>query len=245
MKSIFITDNKKAYKLAKKYQPILLQGWHSIRDGLTPILLGKSETILSNLNMHIDNPVLYYSVRENDEAYFILYMKYHPFDYSLNNWPIIGKLIRKLDSHRHDTECFCLKVFKGNKRVDCVSVFHYQHLYEKDICKDSKKPLIYFEPEGHGIIPIYLKTFQKTCLKEDVRIYHKYKLENMLGWSKKYWNKLKEEFNAYGVKMPDEHFDAMLKLHTAVGRKAKLGHHEVGDIWNNPEKLFTLKESGI
>lgn len=243
-----ITDPKRAYYIASKCKAIICQEWKSVKDGITAVALGSAPKVLSNLMALVDDPVLYFSVRENDEVYFIMYMVYHPFDYSEFNFdfPLVGEaisgLIQKWDSHRHDTEVFVLKKYKKSNRVDCISVFHYQFIFKKGIESD-KKVYILIQKEGHGIKPITKEDFIKTCLSKDVRTYHKYRLENMLEWTEKNWENLRKEFNSYGVKMPDEHYDGVLKLNTHIGRVKRLkGSHLPGDLWYKPELTFNQME---
>jgi hypothetical protein len=211
-----VVDSKRALILARKYAPIIYQGWKSILDCIVPVQFGDANDVKSRLFREAEKPTLYYGVREDRYYYYLFYMIYHAFDWSSSRvW-----LIRVLDSHRHDTESVLFRVHKSklNGPIDVCTIFHHEFIFE--INTDRR---VVIEPEGHGIKP-----YTKMKPTRNYLVYQHYEFFDLNTLDRKEWNSWKREFN--GAKMPDEHYDR------AFPRRG----HKKGDIWRQPNRVFEI-----
>lgn len=166
----------------------------------------------------IEKPTLYYSIREDTEHWYAYYMKYHPFDWSSSSF----RLIRLLDSHKHDSEGILFRVNKKNRRIDTITVYHYDFLFAS---KTDKSVTI--EREGHGIHPHSLRKPKGKYL-----LYNSFSYVNLNAQTERWWAKTKAAFGK-NAKMPDEQFASRVLGSPSLRRRNKRG-----DIFLRPEVLF-------
>ena len=229
-----ITDNKKAWGFATAHCPVLWQEVKDIRDLLTPVLLGEI-SVLETANIlvrEIAKPTLYYRVQEDDEFIYLLYMVYHPFDWSDSKIPLVAKL----DSHRHDTETISIRVAKraglfrkvGRRDIGCFA--HNSIFFRKDATLD-----FYIEPKGHGIHPL---TDQALIDNRNILRYGKLKLIGFGEIPESELLGMKADINRCGVNFPDQHID--MHLHLQFRKPPE--NHVPGDLWDRPDMVFHLAE---
>lgn len=212
-----VIESELARSLAIHFSPTIYQEWSSIKDCLTPLVLDK-DVMLEKLAEIIEEPTLYYSIREDDDHWYAYYMKYHPFDWSNSGFC----LIRLLDSHKHDSEGMLFRIQKKSERIDVVTVYHYDFLFASSI--DRK---VTIEREGHGIYPYSLYKPVGSNL-----VYKSFSYVNLNDQNKRWWNEVREAFGG-NAKMPDEQFASRVLGSPSLRRKNKRG-----DIFLRPEVLF-------
>ena len=212
-----IVHSKEAFSLARRFRPTVYQEWSSIKDFLCPLMLQKNVS-LSDFAKAIENPTLYFSVREDEQYWYAYYMKYHPFDWSDNRFFII----RLLDSHRHDDEGLLFRVSKKTNRIDVITVCHYDFLFYSNT--DRR---VTIERHGHGIHPYAIRKPYGKYLR-----YNSFSYVNLNDKSERWWQEVKIAFSS-NVKMPDEQFASRVLGSPSLRRRNKRG-----DIFLRPEVLF-------
>lgn len=207
--------------LATFYAPKIYQEFNSVFDLITPISLQKVEEVIKDFAKIASRPVLYFGAKEDSTYYYLYYMVYHPFDISQSSI----KLIRKWDSHRHDTEGVLIRANKVTNKRDAITVSHCEFLTQKGF--DGR---LVIEANGHGIRP-----YNETGPSGNYVVYENYEFEDLGQYPKSKWELLRSNFGG-GVKMPDEQHD------TGIGN---IRNNRRGDIWNRPDVLFkNLKLKG-
>jgi len=230
-----ITDNEESLTLAKTYKPIIYQEWQDIRDFLTPLMFKtvNGESILTDERQQlldiieeIKKPTLYYKAMEDQYWWYICYVVYHPWDWS--DHPI--GFIRKMDSHRHDTESILLRIERsrplfGRRGIGICTVHHSSFIFKRHSDRQ-----VYIQPQGHGIKPL-----EPKMLKEDRNFirYTNYDFVNWANIKKPEWEKLRQKLK--GVNLPDKQFDGQMNLRF---RNRGEDNHRPGDIWKRPDALF-------
>jgi len=228
-----IKDDSESKELVSKYRPIIYQEWKDIRDCLTPLILGgvQDETSrLTDIINGIKQPTLYYKVMEDDSWYYVATVVYHPWDWS--DHPIA--FIRKLDSHRHDTESILMRIEKnkawlGPRRIDICTMFHTSFMFKRH--SDRK---VHIQSEGHGITPFNPKKLKEEC--NFIR-YTQYDFVSWANVKKPEWEELRTKLK--GVNLPDRQFDGQLSLRF---RSRGEMNHRPGDNWKRPDILFRQAE---
>jgi len=232
-----ITDKKTAKTLAAEYCPIIWQELEAAQDFITPVLLGdiRPDGLSATILRYLRTPTLYYRVMQDSKYTYLLFMVYHPFDWSDCAIPIVNKL----DSHRHDTETILLRVAKpGNwglkkRRMDACCVFHKSFKFKRNSSGD-----FFIEAQGHGISPMssdYVNADRNIIRYShfDLVNFENIPQDTLLGW--------KDEFNKQGVNFPDQQYDSFMRRHFWRSKRDDL-RHDIGDIWSRPDRVFHCAE---
>jgi hypothetical protein len=83
-----IVDRESSFQFAKTYAPVIYQEYRSIFDLISPLNIEENRCIAySNIPELVEEPTLYFGVREDSDYYYILYMVYHSFDWSSSKIP--------------------------------------------------------------------------------------------------------------------------------------------------------------
>jgi len=227
---------RRAARIAARYRPVFIQGFEDLRDLIVPI-----PKDLTGPYRPTAVPEVYYSVKEDDECYYIIYAVYHRKDWSDK----FGGVIRnELDSHEHDFEGVLLRVAKrGSGRIDrvVVAVCHKDlevtqnyPWYALDL-KNFAHVWLAIEPQGHGI-GWYTDDYKSNCIQ-----YRDYKLVNMNS-SRFRWEELRKVFNPK-VNLPDQWDDWKIakwvkRTHPVI--KGKRITSSAGLIYTAPDVLIEL-----
>lgn len=217
-------EKELALEIARKYQPKIYQEIKDIKDFITPILLGElaEHAIIEQLK----NPILYFKSSEDFEFYYILFMIYHPFDYSTSS------VFKSLDEHRHDTESVLIRINKKTKTCTVATVSHHSFIFAR-----LPAPVVFVSAETHAIKPIDSVKIEN---KKMLMLYQDTPLDNMGEYTEKEIKVLTEEFNKTHVNFPTQMSDNVLKLQSINEREEF--KHEVGDIWYRPDRVFKSAE---
>lgn len=224
-----------AEQLVKQYPPVIYQQIKGVKDFLTPMFLDKLPTkedgsldtmrIDAALASLIEQPVLYYRVMEDDQYWYLLYMVYHPFDWSDAGW----SFIRDIDSHRHDTECILFRIHKKTVETTVCTVFHNSLLFKR-----QPDRAVCIQQEGHGIRPFDISMLYGV----NYMVYHQYELKDLASLDQVTLELMESEFKG-ATNMPGEQVDFILKLMTWTKRRDKA---EAGQIINAPDEVFVVAE---
>ena len=206
--------------IAGTYVPTIYQEYDSVFDLISPIRLESVEKVIENFAEIVSLPTLNFGVREDSEFWYIYYMVYHPYDVSFS--PI--KIIRKLDSHRHDTEGILLRVQKSTGVTDIITVSHF--LFK---CARKAQRSVVIEANSHAIRP-----YNGTDLGPRGN-YMVYKLFDLVDLNTLQetgdWERIRSDISKT-ASMPDEQYDNILSGSPSGHRINKRG-----DIWNRPDRL--------
>lgn len=197
-------------RICKMERPTFIQGYKRPYDRIVPIHVGE---FLPELE-----PTVYYSAKQDDERFYLLYCVFHWKDWSDSpGW------IGKLDTHQFDFEGALRIIHKNNGPEWVITVFHTQLRFYRTI-----QNVINIEPEGHGM-SMKAEFPYPTC-----RVYKDYKLEDIHEPKRFLWFKtdLREIFNRSGVNMPWQwnHW----KIRRKYGKKTD------GLIYRDPLELLRL-----
>lgn len=206
-------------KIAKRYKPVIEQGFKSLYDLLSPINFGE--------HIPMAQPTVYYSVKEDDNRYYILYAFYHYRD-----WSAAGGIVGELDEHRHDFEGALVVVSKISPISSRKVVATIKH-HEIPIRQCTHDPIaLEIEAEGHAV---HLWNGVLPASENHIR-YVDYDLCDMNDAPfQKQWEYIKKKFNETGVKMPDQW------NHYIIQRK--FGFKSDGLIYTDPAKFLELAQA--
>ena len=220
-----VVNQNRAWKIADRFKPFIIQGFQDIRDLITPIHFGDYIPSLP--------ATVYFSVKEDKEnkLTFVYYYFFHREDFSTSE----NYLIKKLDSHELDFEgvMMVLPYNLSSPFTHCQMLATQSHhdikIYDYPYMRYGRIGL-YIEPEGHGIT---------LCPIDNPPVDHisywNYGLTNMeTPRFQKAWPKYKEIFNKHGVTMPDQVNDFKIKR--------KFGRQSDGLIYTNPVKFIEYAE---
>ena len=225
MASKLIRNQGKASGIAHKHRPLIIHAHKSDKDYITPFIFDTDEIIMEMMSVLQKNPTLYYVVREDDEYYYCFYLVFHPFDWSDNRSP----LIRKLDSHKYDSESICMRVHKETEVIDIATVFHYRILFQENVGMG----VVFIEYGGHGIMPSRYCNFDVN--EVPIKVYLDYNLVSLANVTGGQWKIIKRLLN--GVQIPHEQGDGRW-LRNPIG----IIRHKRGDMFLRPDILFKKAE---
>lgn len=221
--SEIVVDPIRALKLAESFKPIIYQGWHGIKDFITPLMFDSPERLFLDIPNFLSPPTIYFLIREDLTYIYAYYLVFHPFDWSMNRNPII----KKLDSHLYDTEGLCFRHNKITGKLDVATVFHFRIKFAGDV-KDRR---VFIEPEGHGILP-FREGYLTRC--PNYILYSQYRLVDLQIVGDKQWERMKKIIAP--AKIPQEQYDNLwYKNQTGLP-------HRKGDMFLRPEMLFLKAE---
>jgi hypothetical protein len=212
-----IVQKDEARKIASAYCPIIYQEFSSILDLVTPFIFGSSESAKRSLPCEVENPTIYYGVREDEMWYYIYYLVYHPFDWTSSKfW-----LTKLLDQHRHDTEGILFRVSKLHENhVDACTVSHFRFLFETN--SDRR---VCIRRESHAIQPL---THGYPSGNYVIYTPGSYVLSHLRDFD---FERLHMELKK--VCLPDSQYDSGF-----IDSASKRIVNKRGDIWNRPEIVF-------
>lgn len=221
-----VVEPELADELGKTHSPIFVQGFNGLYDLITPL----------NLSDHFiptAKPTIYFSAKEDNQYYYLLYCVYHFRDWTTSR----SNVMQALDSHEHDLEGVLLVVHRDKHDPfwgdpcpysnPCVSVFHRTLFFRET---EEWRQHFAIEAEGHGIVP---GSDEKYHLIADSNcIYYKdYRLENINTEAfQAHVPRIKSIFNPGGVHWPDQW------NHWLIRRK--FGKRSDGLIYTDPQLLF-------
>ena len=216
-------EPSRARSLAEKHAPIIIQGYKSPYDAICPINMGEFIPTLE--------PVVYYSVKQDDDYFYCLYCVYHYKDWCDPD-KLGGYLRVMLDSHRHDFEGVLIAVPKfGVLRRWMACVFHNE-LKFYTLPYEAMGDTIAIEAEGHGIVNPKIEGCYVP--RPFLNYGREYRLFNMNTARRLDWlvQKVQLEFNENKVHMPWQwnHW----KINRKCGRKTD------GLIYRDPARLLKL-----
>lgn len=211
-----VVEPPRARDLAKKWRPVFCQGFEGLYDLIVPINFGD---FVANVK-----PQVYYSVKEDSEYFYILYAVYHYKDWATH-------VFKKLDSHRHDFEGTLRVINRDPYGKDAsafvITVFHYDFHFCHYPYADRLH--INIESKGHGQ---RLELFTSQ-IDGNHMFYRDYRMICMdAPRFRAQWAFMTKEFNANGVKMPDQWNDARIQR--------KFGKKTDGLIYTDPKQLLDL-----
>ena len=224
-----VRDTKISTELVKMYSPVVYQQVNtcserkfSLLDLLTSIQVAfmTEGEVNAKLPLLVEHPTLNFSVRQNDNFWFIYYLLYHPFDWS-NSRSTICKV---LDSHRHDTEAMLVRVLKKDKLVDLITVCHQVFLGKR-----NSNLWVTVESCGHGIRP-----YSKRALSGNYIAYKVFDLFDLNILSAEQLSDLSKVLGKYSF---ENQTDSRL-----VGSPSGTLVNKPGDIFHHPNKVFKVFE---
>ncbi len=214
IKPATVIPHKAAKKLAERYSPVFVQYYLDNRDQIAPVHFGSLTSVAY--------PTIYFSAKQDETHYYILYCVYHRKD-----WSSRGGLIGKLDSHNHDLEGALIVVDRTyGGIVQAASIFHNEIRFYSHLLRFRKSVIFSIQAEGHGI---FMESFINEM--QNQIWYMRYDLENLNEErvNKLFFGRWKEEFNKNGVSTPDQ-----------WGYVSKMGVKSKGLIYTDPLRLFNM-----
>lgn len=214
-----VKDKSRAMTLADSLCPKIIQEWSKIFDFLSPIQLGSMDEVIARLHSEISKPTLYYSVREDDEHVYVLYMTYHAYDYSLSD--II--IVKELDSHRHDSESILIRYNKETQKCDMITVCHNTFKFESPSLRE-----VCIERGSHAIRPLSEKKPRGNFITYQPGMIDLFRIED---WDIEYIQRLQKSFHK--VNLPWQQYDERL-----IGSPSGRMVNKRGDIYHRPNRVF-------
>jgi len=202
--------------LAKRHLPLIWQGFESFWDIPCKIYLGN----LDNFKPE-PKPVLYYSVKTDEQHYYIIYCFFHPKD-----WATFPSSVLPGEVHDCDFEGILLQTpyylpqHSPKPSAKIITVAHHSLLTES--YDDGAKPAVTIDSQGHAIKPCDPSEIPDS---QNYLLTQSFKFISLDAQGNVWWETMKTEFNKHGVCMPDQ-----------------WGHHGkyVGWMWNQPDDLMKV-----
>ena len=218
-----LPNSPTAYKLARKFMPLIICGIDSYYD--FPCEITFAHFVFPAMDRGVP---IYFWIRRDDTHYYIGYAVYHYRDYT----DIIPA--KPFDEHRHDFTGFVKKVERGAPWASLsqiITVSHYNFEFE------PYHNAVFVKEGSHAISPI--RNFfnpQEFDLRfgRHLTIGHNtddVKLICLDRFSANWWKATKHNFNQHHTLMPDQWYDK------GIGKRKTIGL-----MWTNPRKLFDMME---
>lgn len=211
-----IIIGKRGYRLANIFKPLIYQEFTDVKDLLTPLIFLPPKEAEDVIAHRVDQPTLYYGMREDEDWFYAFYLVYHPFDWTSSSF------MKSWNEHQHDTESILIRQHKEDGRLDIGTVNHHHIYFQKD---SSRKVTI--EAETHAIRPFEQQPPGGNYVK-----YQIYKYIDLNDFTNSDWVWMKEGLGGT-ASLPHEQKDSILSS-GLQGRK----RNKAGDIFLRPEVLF-------
>jgi hypothetical protein len=202
--------------LAKRHLPLIWQGFESLWDIPCKIYLEDLDNFKPD-----PKPTLYYSVKTDEQNYYILYCFFHPKD-----WAKFPSSLLPGEVHDCDFEGILLQTpyylpqHKPKSSAKIITVAHHALLIES--YEDDSRPAVVIDSQGHAITPCDPSEIPDS---QNYLLLKTFKFINLDKQGTVWWDTIKLEFNKHSVHMPDQW--------------SHNGKYE-GWMWTNPDDLFKV-----